>query len=45
MNTFALVKDLTFERIAGTEAEGKAINIISDYLQKLGVEPVIENWF
>ena len=44
MNTFALVKDLTFERIAGTEAEGKAINIISDYLQKLGVEPVIEEF-
>jgi Zn-dependent M28 family amino/carboxypeptidase len=44
MTLYALLKSLDFERLAGTDGEKKAIAIIGDYLQTLGLEPKLEEF-
>lgn len=44
MNSFDLVKDLTFERLAGSENEAKAIKIIENYITSLGGTCTLEEF-
>ena len=44
LNTFDLVKDLTFERVAGSDAEQKAISIITNYIKELDGSYEIEEF-
>ena len=42
MTLYQLLKALDFERLSGTEGELQGIEVISDYLQKLGLSAQIE---
>ena len=44
MNSYELVKELTFERIAGTSDELKALNIIKGKLDDLNLESKVEDF-
>ncbi len=44
MNSYELVKELTFERIAGTSDELKALNIIKGKLDELNLESKVEDF-
>ena len=44
MNSYELVKELTFERIAGTSDELKALNIIKGKLEELNLESKVEDF-
>lgn len=44
MNSYSLVKELTFERIAGTDDELKALNIIKSKLDKLNLNSYVEDF-
>jgi aminopeptidase YwaD len=42
MTLYGLLRALDFERLSGTTGEQKAMEIITDYLQKCGLKPSIE---
>lgn len=44
INPYKVIKELGFERIAGTQGEKKAIEILVSYLQKLNLKPKLENF-
>lgn len=44
MNSYELIKELTFERIAGTSDELKALNIIKGKLDELNLESKVEDF-
>lgn len=44
MKLMQLLKSLDFERLAGTDGEARGIEVITDYLHGLGLEPQIEEF-
>jgi len=44
INPYKVVKELDFERLAGTEGEKKAIVTITDYIKKIGLEYKLEEF-
>lgn len=42
MKTYELLKELSFERISGTETEMKACELIQKELKKMGLDPKVE---
>ncbi|MDD3524164.1 MAG: M28 family peptidase [Candidatus Cloacimonetes bacterium] len=44
MQSYQILKELDFERIAGGEGESKAIRIISKHLKKMGIKPKLEEF-
>ncbi len=44
MQSYQILKELDFERIAGSEGESKAIRIISKHLKKMGIKPKLEEF-
>lgn len=42
ISPYKVVKDLNFERLAGSANEKKAIDVISGYVKQLGLKPVLE---
>ena len=44
INPYKVVKDLNFERLAGSANEKKAIEILSGYIKELGLKPKLESF-
>ena len=44
LNAYKVIKELGFERLAGTDGERKAIKILSKYIDLLGLTPELESF-
>ena len=44
INPYKVVKEIGFERLAGSEGEEKAIKILSKYIKDLGFKPKLESF-
>ncbi|MDP8204112.1 MAG: hypothetical protein P9L95_06230, partial [Candidatus Tenebribacter mawsonii] len=44
INPYKVVKEIGFERLAGSDGEKKAIRIISSYIKGLGLKPKLESF-
>ena len=43
INPYKVVKEIGFERLAGSEGEKKAIKILSGYIKELGLKHKLES--
>ena len=44
INPYKVVKEIGFERLAGSDGEKKAIKILGDYIKELGLKPKLESF-
>ena len=44
INPYKIIKDLGFERLAGTSGEAKAVKVITDYIQQLELPYKLEEF-